>query len=481
VRLNTHEFFGSFFQKRTLFLLLAIPTALQLAFLIPLGHAPDELVHALRADSLLHGAWIGHREKQGGRWVSGLPANVALKGVPTMPVQPMLTAPQPQTEAMIRQSEAVTWYPRTLFIPTGSSVVAYEPLPYVPGALAIAITRLLGGSPALAFLAIRLANIACFAVIGALALTVARRGQATIACVLLLPMTLSLAASCSQDGLLIATAALACACLSRLPCLATPARSPWFAAAAMLLTVLIASKPPYAPLALLLLLPLSRQDLWRRLAIAALVPLPALGWAVWGAAYVIQPPPLPPAEAGPLWPGARPAMFAGPDFAAQLRVLAAHPALAITLPVRSIWTQADLLLHQLVGILDWLCILLPPGLYYLWFAALAASVLSNIVASPPLPRCPASWIDCALPLAAASLAAIAVGTALYVQWTPVGMPWIGGIQGRYFLPLIPALALAPPLWPRPRASLVLQSLPLAVAAIDLVWLPRIVAAFYHAG
>jgi Predicted membrane protein len=34
---------------------------------------------------------------------------------------------------------------------------------------------------------------------------------------------------------------------------------------------------------------------------------------------------------------------------------------------------------------------------------------------------------------------IAVAGALYIAWTPVGRNWVDGIQGRYFLPLIPLL------------------------------------------
>ena len=34
---------------------------------------------------------------------------------------------------------------------------------------------------------------------------------------------------------------------------------------------------------------------------------------------------------------------------------------------------------------------------------------------------------------------VAVAGALYIGWTPVGQNWVDGIQGRYFLPVIPLL------------------------------------------
>ncbi|WP_455043051.1 DUF2142 domain-containing protein, partial [Leptotrichia buccalis] len=36
---------------------------------------------------------------------------------------------------------------------------------------------------------------------------------------------------------------------------------------------------------------------------------------------------------------------------------------------------------------------------------------------------------------------IGISTALFVAWTPIGSEYIRGIQGRYFIPIIPVLAI----------------------------------------
>jgi hypothetical protein len=460
-----------------LFLLAGVPTGAILAVETPLGHVPDEADHARRADSLLHGALIGHKETRDGRVVSGVPANAALAAVVTLPERPLDPTPETLTAAMVAQAEAVAWAPEASFT-TDGSIGGYMPAFYVPGALAIAGARAVGAGPATAFLAIRLVNLACFAVLGALALGLTRRGAATIACTLLLPMTLSVAASCSQDGLLIACTTLACACLTRAADTARPARSGWFAAAAVCLASVIASKPPYAPLAGLLLLPLPR-EFGRRLAAAVLVVLPAVAWVALELHDAAVPPWRPPEEAGPFWPGARPAIFSGPDFAAQMQVIAADPSRLIRLPLEALWRDATVLPRQMIGVLDYLCLWLPKALYALWLGALAAAVASDLLAVPRAARW--HWANGLWNAALIVASTFAIAWALYIQWTPVGMPWVAGIEGRYFLPFLPVLAIALPRLGWARGSVALALIPAAVAVVDLVWLPRVVAGFYGGG
>jgi uncharacterized membrane protein len=45
-------------------------------------------------------------------------------------------------------------------------------------------------------------------------------------------------------------------------------------------------------------------------------------------------------------------------------------------------------------------------------------------------------------VALAGAAAFLMMTALYLAWTPVGLGRIQGVQGRYFIPMLPALAVA---------------------------------------
>ncbi len=449
------------------FLLLASITGPPLITIIPPGHAPDERGHVLRADSLLYGQLIGHRETIGGVLSEGVIADSALAAVITVPAHPLLKTPEPVSPVKKWLATMVPWDRRPGFIQCGS-IAGYAPLFYLPGALAIAFCKLLGLSPLTAFLGVRLANFCVFLAAGAAALRIAGRGRVLMACTLLLPMSLGLAASCSQDGMLIAAATLAVACLTR----------QLFWPAVGLLTCIALAKPPYAPLALLLLSTLRRTPQAARRAVAgvALVVLPASFWSLLEGRVAVVTRHDAAAEAGPLWPGPRPALFAGPDIHAQLHVLASHPWAIVWLPLQSIAGQPGELLREAAGILDYLCLNLPAWLYAAWYAALACAIAAECCGRPRATRLRLS--EAVLACVAILLSVLAIGMALYLQWTPVGMPWIGGIEGRYVLPLLPVLVLALPRLARPRLEPYLAGVPLCVAAMDAAILPGLATGFY---
>jgi hypothetical protein len=351
-------------------------------------------------------------------------------------------------------------------------------LVYVPGALAIGLCKLLGFSPLSAFLGVRLANFCVFLVAGAAALRIASRGTVVMACTLLLPMSLGLAASCSQDGLLIAAAALAVACLTRVEGAPAPMAARWFWLAVTLLAGVALAKPPYAPLGLLLLIPVRRtlRAAFGVLPGVALVVVPAAAWSVLEGRVAVVTRHDAVAEAGPLWPGERPALFTGPDIGAQLHVLAAHPWALVWLPLHSVASDSGALVRQAVGILDYLCLDLPGWIYYVWFVALGCAIAAEWFGGGRAAR----WRfgDAVLSGVAVLLTVLSIGIALYLQWTPVGMAWIGGIEGRYFLPLLPGVVLGLPRGGRPRLAHGFAAVVLIAAAVDAAVLPGLVAAFY---
>jgi uncharacterized membrane protein len=458
------------------FLLIGVVTGPLLTLRVPSGHAPDERNHILRADSLLHGEIIGHRAAQNGKQIEGLLADAALSDVITLPPSPLNTSPQALTPVQKWLATKVPWNSKPSFVEAGS-IAGYMPLFYLPGAAAIGLSSVAGLSPSIAFLADRIANLYCFLILGAVALRVARRGAGIIFITLLMPTTLALAASASQDGLLVAAAACAVACLTRAAD-SEQTHLKWRAAAAGLLAIVAASKPPYAPLALLLFLPLRLEPahLLRRTGLVVLTILPAAAWTIFESAVANVGVPRTPAEAGPLWPGARPAIFDAPDPLAQMHVLLAHASLLVTLPLRTIAGNAGTFLQQAVGVLDYLCLYLPGWLYIIWYAALACTLAAHVCGGSSSTR--QTIPDSLLAVTAILLSTVAVGLALYLDWTPVGMPWIGGLQGRYFLPFFPVLALCLPRLERPRLARFLIAPAVATAIISAAALPRIVLGFY---
>jgi hypothetical protein len=335
-----------------------------------------------------------------------------------------------------------------VFAPIGT-IAVYCPVFYLPGAAGLWAAQRLGMFPYDAILAGRLCAALCFVAMGAAALHLARFGRVTMFCALACPMTLSLAASFNQDGLLIAASALAAALATRHARLGT-----------MLLIGGIATvKLPYLPLAALLLLP--GEPLRRRLARVLLVALPALAWTAIMLATVAAP------------------VSARTDAVAQAHGLLADPARLIWLPATTI-AHDPWLLRQAIGILGWLNLLLPDALYQAWMAALPCAVLADLLA----PRQP-NRVGRALLLPAAILAAIlaaiwAIYFSQYLTWTAVGLDHIEGPTGRYFLPLVPLLGLALPTfggWPRLR--LLATAIPVLAAAAGLAVLPALVVGAYY--
>jgi uncharacterized membrane protein len=274
----------------------------------------------------------------------------------------------------------------------------------------------------------------------------ARRGRTALFALLLLPMSLSLAASLNQDGLLIGTAALAAALLSRTS--PTDRDWPWWIATGALACVIIA-KPPYLPLALIMLLPLpvrradwvDKSALRTRLLGVFLAATPGLLWAA-AVEVLVSAPSLWPLLAdpgyhpGPLFPGDRSISLWSTAPRLQLQTLLADPARFITLPVQSVaWhIKAGLLQRMFVGILGTLSVALPEMLYRLWFWVLPAALIADVVADKTAAPARRSLPDAALAVLTVIGSLWAILIYYYVTWTKPGWPEIWGLQGRYLIP-----------------------------------------------
>ncbi len=462
-----------------LFILIALPTGALLAMLTPPGQVADEPAHVLRAGSLLHGQLIGRRTlftMPDGieRLMGGVDADAALLSVMEGPGWPKLD------RARIKRLRAICWQGTRQFYQV-PNVAIYMPVFYVPSALGMAAAKLLGAGPYDAVQTGRLVNVLCVVLAGAAALLLARRGHALLFCTMTFPMTLSLAASFNQDGLLIVSCALAAALLTR-----TESRRSYWTAAAILGCV-VAVKLPYAPLLAALLLPLPpprewlrRDGLLRRVGIALLVALPGVLWTWYALRNVSSPFMWPPYEAGPLWPGARPAPFDSTNPLAQLSVLLAEPLRALTVPWNTLSHDKGMLLSA-VGVLGWLNLRLPEGMYTAWGFAVAAAVLCDLLA--PKPREASGRLgDMALMLLASALCVLGIYLSQYLTWTPVGKASVDGPSGRYLLPILPFLAIGLPQLALPFSTALRAAclvLPVAAAAIGVVVLPLVIVAEFY--
>jgi len=461
-----------------LFLVLVLPMLIFSALILPPGEVPDEVAHILRADSLLHGAIVGRRVPKadlGGSptFDAVVPANAALAtaGFAFVPgVKPKIL-----TRQRLEFLKTVPWAPAATLASVPNTAV-YMPLFYLPASFGIGVARAAGLGPYHAILTARLCNALSFTALGLLALLLARRAHAALFVALTLPMTVSVGASCNQDGILIAVSCLAAALLTR------STRPAWWAGAAALALVL-AAKPLYLPLAALVFLAApARVSTRARLTGALLATLPAIVWYGVAQHYAMVPfvrgMPYP---AGPLWPGEPGTMFGTTDPARQMEVFLHQPSLILSLPIGALIGDFNVYMLGLVGVIGTLDLFLPPWLYTVWFwampVALAAVVLDGARKAP-------SWAPLASMLGVLAIAAsvVALFDGQYLSWTAVGAQAVDGVQGRYLIPLLPMLGLVLPRLPVPNARTiraVLLVAPVFAAAASLAAVPRLLVTTYY--
>lgn len=311
----------------------------------------------------------------------------------------------------------------------------YSPASYVPQAAAIFLARRLGFGPLALMYAGRVGNLVLWIFLSCLALRIAPTCRRPLLLLLLMPMTLFQAASLSADATTNALAVLFAAMVLRYVKLDTPAGSlaaasprvgPGACAAfAVMAAMLALAKFVYLPLlALVLLIPPARAGGPRRYAVAItiLVLLSLAAFTAWTSqtrgldTVVMDKPGINPAE--------------------QLHFLRTHPSHLRTLITATVARDGSRIIRSFVGNLGWLDTpmshLFTDAYLIAMFAACWLQVerssfsrlLFILVAGAPV---------------AISTLAIALLNYLYV--IPVGENVAGGIQGRYLIPLAPAVIL----------------------------------------
>ena len=124
------------------------------------------------------------------------------------------------------------------------------------------------------------------------------------------------------------------------------------------------------------------------------------------------------------------------DSTAQLAYLLAHPFAVPTIALDTLRAHAIEYAIMFVGALGSLDVLLPK-LYYVVAGLILAAALIADLTGPPATSAGARGLLLLVLLVAAAL----IFASQYLIWTAVGATVIEGVQGRYFLPLLPAAAL----------------------------------------
>ena len=393
----------------SLYAVFATLAVLLLGPMMPPMQNGDEAAHSYRADQVSHFGLLGMPISDG---EFGGDADSGLAAVKEATAALPFHVEHKVTRAMVA---ALPWgAPKPIGYP---NTAVNPPFFYAPAALMAVVARSFGVALPHALVLMRMAGGFASVAVGAVAIASSGNIAIWMFSILLLPMSMSLSAAITQDGLMSATAGLAAALYIHTARSDAARKGTGFLGLCVLLAVLGMSRAPYAALALLALtVPLPMR---RRLAGFCSILVVVLAWSIRSALY---------------FPPAIRANGVVSPFV-QLTALALHPWRLAMLAWRTLPANDGLIGRSFIGQLGWLDVDLP-GTYRIvaWAVLLLAAAATWRAGT----RAVAKTVLAGEGLAVAG-AVTGVAVIQYLTWTVVGSPVIEGIQGRYFL--VPALFL----------------------------------------
>jgi uncharacterized membrane protein len=443
-------------KPETVFLSLAFSFGLAALFANAPFQAPDENDHYFRVFQLSEGTLIG--EKLGTSAGGILPT-------PAIDVTDTDGIAFHRERKMTRDLFIRLWNPvfagwsgaRRVFHAFPHTVV-YSPAGYLPQTLALFLGRIFGMGPlALMYLA-RLGSFAASIALGYSALRVLPIYRWTILVLLLCPMSLYLFGSIAPDGMLIAGATLLLARLVRLVVkVDRPVELRDQAIVLILAGILSTAKPVYIPLAgvaVFLIVPKLRSLRERALFATASVVCCLLPVLIWGRVAMA------------LFVSAKGDVTIDPS--AQFHHIVGAPLAFLELVAHTIRVQYPYNFRWMVGTLGWGDTPMPDWFY----PTFGFGILGCLILESSRCRDVGWWARIAM-ISAALASTLLIYAAQYASWNPPGsLSPIDGIEGRYFLPLAPALILSFPSFPlRPRLLVVtaLAGILSALSASICLW------------
>lgn len=399
----------------------SVPFLLTLSLLTPPFQNPDEVNHYLRAVQIARGELAGYR-LSGPNWVS--PPNSGGHSDPGViaasePFAHVKFNPQQQVHKSDFSIASSTFFGGDQLIGFGNTAI-YPPFLYLPNVAAIWIGQVTKMTILTTLHLSRAANGITALLISALAISLACRTRWVIAALAMLPMTSALYVSASQDALIISLSLLLVGITDRIGTERRPASSVELTAILFLASLIGMARPPYGVVALLPLA-ISTGSARREVGVALGTVCCIAGWTIYSTKVASVD-------------------MNGADPGAQVTYIFWHPLDVIPIAWQTLKEFSGDYFHEFIGVLGWLDTALPK-----WFVrgagvAVAASLL-GVCASTPGPR---PW----LPFGIAMLGSGAVFGAQYLTWSRPLAPFVDGVQGRYFIPLAPVIALALPAAPK---------------------------------
>jgi uncharacterized membrane protein len=303
---------------------------------------------------------------------------------------------------------------------------SYSPFSYLPYIAAGAVARLLGLDFVGTLYLMRLFGLIAMTAAAAYAIVLTPRLKWAFLLIAMLPSALYSRAVISADGAALSfTLVVLALCLRTI---AAPARR--VAEQALWMTLCVTAKLSNAPFVLLEAMRGRPAELARRWPALALITLPGIALSLWWVASTAGDVGTWRVIAGTGVPAER---F---DIGTKLGFMLANPLHFFGAMISTLdnWRELG---RAVIGILGWGDTHLQPFVY----PVLAGLLL--VTALTPLDLARDARLRAGLVAGLAALGYfVLVFLLFYLTWTPVDEPKIWGVQGRYFVPMLPPLALA---------------------------------------
>lgn len=380
------------------YVVIALPVAIAFALLTPPFQSPDEVAHYWRASAIAGGDFLPER-------IDGRPhCEVPVDARDLVAACWAEMAGKDVHYDRAKLGAAWKLRPRSETVSL-SFPAFYTAIAYAPQSLTVGASRLLRAPTLAGFYAGRIANGLVGILLVALAMRLLPQAAWILGAVGLTPMFLFLSGTFSAD---VVTFGLACCAIAAGRNVVAPLSS----------ALLALAKPGYALIPFIAAPRL--RDRRERLRVGATLLVTVL--CAWLGAM-----------------SARAAYYplrgdAPTDAAAQMKEVMRAPIRFIEIAARDYRVHAEQYRDQIVGRLGWLDVGLPPFVIWAYVSLFVYVALSTTMTLSVLER---------VTLVIVALATLLIlSLSQYLVWTAVGNQSIEGLQGRYFLPVVPLVLLA---------------------------------------
>jgi uncharacterized membrane protein len=405
------------------FVAIALIFGTALVLLVPPFQSQDEIPHFLRAYQISQGVLVTRQKDLDGLEGAFLPFSLRLI---TSPFTKMFRHTDVKASVDdIRRALRIPLNPRSQYFYTFPATAHYCPTCYLGPCLGIGLGRALGLPPLAMLYLGRETNLFVWTLLGFFALRFAPAIARPLLFLLLMPMSLYLAASVSGDpftsGLAALFTALVCKYLQKTSSIGRNA---------MILLVVVSiflsvSKYAHLPmLGLLLLIPAGdfggSGKFAVKLALIGALDIAAL--FIWVSASSTS-------------LDTRVKLTNDASAPLQLQWLQQHPTRIAGVILETFRLRGWMCLQSYVGVIGWFDKPLPSPVVVGYVTMLLLACWS-CDPEPPLPS-PARAAVIVLPIV--TLSCLIIALLEYLFWSPPGLPFIDGLNGRYLIPLTPPM------------------------------------------